>query len=87
MSNSGKREAVIVAAARTAIGKYAGQFSGFESYQLGGIVIKEAVKRAGIDPSQIDEVYMGNCEGAPGNIARSISAGSRYTRHCSRNTV
>jgi len=65
-----KREAVIVSAVRTPVGRYAGELSGFESYQLGGIVVREAVKRAGIDPSQIEEVYMGNCEGAPGNIGR-----------------
>ncbi len=67
------REAVIVSAVRTAIGKYAGMLSDFEGYQLGGIVVKEAVKRAGIDPTQIDEVYMGNAEGAPGNIGRVIA--------------
>lgn len=67
------REAVIVSAVRTAIGKYAGMLSDFEGYQLGGIVVKEAVKRAKIDPSEIDEVYMGNAEGAPGNIGRVIA--------------
>ncbi len=67
------REAVIVSAVRTPIGKYAGMLSDFEGYQLGGIAVKEAVKRAGIDPSQIEEVYMGNAEGAPGNIGRVIA--------------
>ncbi|MBN7773951.1 thiolase family protein [Clostridium aminobutyricum] len=67
------REAVIVAAVRTPIGKYAGMLSDFEGYELGGMVVKEAVKRAGIDPSQIEEVYMGNAEGAPGNLGRVIA--------------
>ena len=67
------REAVIVSAVRTPIGKYAGMLSDFEGYELGAIAVKEAVKRAGIDPSQIDEVYMGNAEGAPGNIGRVIA--------------
>ena len=67
------KEAVIVSAVRTPVGKYAGSLSGFDGYQLGGIVVKEAVKRAGIDPSEITEVYMGNAEGAPGDIGRVIA--------------
>ncbi len=68
-----KREAVIVSAVRTPIGRYGGMLAGFEAYELGGIVVKEAVRRAGIDPSEIEEVYMGNAEGAPGNIGRVIA--------------
>ncbi len=67
------REAVIVSAVRTPIGKYAGVLAGLEGYQLGGIVVKEAVKRAGIDPNLIEEVYMGNAEGAPGNLGRVVA--------------
>lgn len=65
-----KREAVIVSAVRTPIGKYGGSLSSFRDYQLAGIVIKEAVKRSGIDPTQIDDVYFGNAEGMPGDVAR-----------------
>ena len=64
------REAVIVSAVRTPIGKYGGMLAGFQGYELAGLVIKEAVKRAGIDPSIIDEVYIGNAEGMPGNLGR-----------------
>ncbi len=67
------REAVIVSAVRTPIGKYAGFLSKLEGYQLGGIVVKEAVKRAGIDPNLIEEVYMGNAEGAPGDLGRVVA--------------
>lgn len=67
------REAVIVSAVRTPIGKYAGALARLEGYQLGGIVVKEAVRRAGIDPSLIEEVYMGNAEGAPGNLGRVVA--------------
>lgn len=67
------REAVIVSAVRTPIGKYAGALSSVEGYQLGGIAVKEAVKRAGINPSEIVEVYMGNAEGAPGNLGRVVA--------------
>lgn len=65
-----KREAVIVSAVRTPIGKYGGSLSSFKDYQLAGIVIKEAVKRSGIDPTQIEDVYFGNAEGIPGDVAR-----------------
>ncbi len=67
------REAVIVSAVRTPIGKYAGMLADFEAYELGGMVVKEAVRRAGIDPSEIEEVYMGNAEGAPGNLGRVVA--------------
>ncbi|MDR0596363.1 MAG: thiolase family protein [Clostridiales Family XIII bacterium] len=67
------KEAVIISAVRTAIGKYAGSLSSYEGYELGGIVVKEAVKRAGIDPAEIEEVYMGLAEGAPGNTGRVIA--------------
>ena len=67
------REAVIVSAVRTPIGKYAGALSKFQGYELGGLVVKEAVRRAGIDPAEITEVYMGNAEGAPGNLGRVVA--------------
>lgn len=64
------KEAVIVSAVRTPIAKYGGALAGFEGYQLAGIAIKEAVKRAGIDPNLIEEVYIGNAEGMPGDLGR-----------------
>ena len=67
------KEAVIVSAVRTAIGKYSGSLSDYEGYELGGIVVKEAVKRAGIKPEEITEVYMGNAEGAPGDLGRVVA--------------
>ena len=67
------REAVIVSAVRTPIAKYAGALARYEGYELGGIVVKEAVKRAGINPEEITEVYMGNAEGAPGNLGRVVA--------------
>ena len=62
------REAVIVSMARTPIGKYAGGLSSINAAELGGIAIKEAVKRAGIDPMLIDDVIFGNI-GASGMSA------------------
>jgi len=54
-----KREAVIISAARTPTGKFQGLLKGFSATELGAIAIKEAVKRAGIDPALVDEVIMG----------------------------
>ena len=52
-------QAVIVSACRTAIGTFMGGLSSLTAPQLGAVAIKEAVKRAGIDPEKIDEVIMG----------------------------
>jgi len=54
------KEVVIVSAARTAVGAFNGSLAGFSAPQLGAIAIKEAVKRAGIKPEEVDEVLMGN---------------------------
>ena len=51
---------VIVAAVRTPTGKFLGGLSSLSAPQLGAIAIREAVRRAGIEPSAIDEVIMGN---------------------------
>ncbi|MFB7637464.1 acetyl-CoA C-acetyltransferase [Peribacillus butanolivorans] len=51
---------VIVSGVRTPFGKFGGGLSSLTASQLGGIAIKEAVKRAGIESNQIDEVIMGN---------------------------
>ena len=54
------REVVIIGAARTAIGKFGGALSAIPAHRLGATAIKGALVRAGIEPDQIDEVYMGN---------------------------
>lgn len=53
------KEAVIISAARTPTGKFQGALKGFSAPELGAIAIKEAVKRAGVEPAKIDEVIMG----------------------------
>ncbi len=53
-------EAVIISAARTAIGKFNGTLSNISAPKLGAAVIKEAVARADIKPEDVDEVIMGN---------------------------
>jgi acetyl-CoA C-acetyltransferase len=60
MKGNGKmREAVIVSAVRTALGNFNGALGAIGATDLGGIVIAEAVKRAGIEKKQVKEVIMG----------------------------
>ncbi|WP_102401445.1 acetyl-CoA C-acetyltransferase [Haloimpatiens massiliensis] len=54
------KEVVIVSAVRTAIGKYGGTLKDVSAVDLGSIVIKEALNRAGIKPELVNEVIMGN---------------------------
>ncbi|WMJ83095.1 acetyl-CoA C-acetyltransferase [Oscillospiraceae bacterium LTW-04] len=54
------KEIVLVGACRTAIGKMGGALSNIPAEQLGAIVMKEAIERAGIKPTDIDEVLFGN---------------------------
>jgi acetyl-CoA C-acetyltransferase len=54
------REAVIIAAVRTAIGKFQGSLSPFSAVDLGAFAVRDAVRRAGIAPEQVDEIIMGN---------------------------
>src|SRR5262245_62822919 len=54
------RDPVLVSAVRTPIGRFLGGLSSFSATQLGSIAIREAIKRAGIDVADVDEVIMGN---------------------------
>ncbi len=54
------KEVVIVSAVRTPMGSFMGSLSGVPATELGSIAIKGAVERAGIDPTVVDEVFMGN---------------------------
>lgn len=54
------REVVILSAARTPVGRFLGGLSSIPAPRLGSIAIAEALRRAGIDKSQVDEVLMGN---------------------------
>ena len=73
------KKIVIASACRTAIGKFGGTLSNTPAADLGAIVIKEAIDRAGIKPEQVDHVYMGCViqAGLGQNVARqaSIKAG------------
>ena len=54
------REAVIVSAVRTPTGKFLGALKAFPAPALGALVVREAVRRAGLDPASVDECIMGN---------------------------
>ena len=54
------REVVIVGAARTPIGAFLGSLAAVPATRLGAIAIREALRRAGVEPSAVDEVVMGN---------------------------
>ena len=54
------RDVVIVSACRTPIAKFQGSLAGFRAPELGGLALAEAIRRAGIDASVIEEVIMGN---------------------------
>ena len=53
-------DAVILSGCRTPVGKFQGSLGDFSAPQLGAIVVREAVKRAGLDPAHVDECIMGN---------------------------
>ncbi|WP_410512260.1 acetyl-CoA C-acetyltransferase [Paenibacillus sp. BR2-3] len=57
---NGAKEIVIVSAVRTALGTFGGSLAGVPAVDLGALVIKEALQRAGVKPELVDEVIMGN---------------------------
>ncbi|MBW2479322.1 MAG: acetyl-CoA C-acyltransferase [Deltaproteobacteria bacterium] len=63
---------VVISAVRTPVGKYMGALKDVEAYDLASLVLNEAVKRAGLQPEQVDEVIMGQSyqNGEYVNIAR-----------------
>lgn len=69
------KDVVIVSGCRTAVGSYGGSLKGVSAIDLGAIVVKEAVNRAGIKPSDVDEVIIGQVGEVAENgfVARAIS--------------
>ena len=83
---AGKREAVIVSACRTPLGAFNGSLSEIGATKLGGLAIEEAIKRAGIDKAEVDEVIMGQVLPCgygqnPGRQA-SLKAGVPFEAQC-----
>jgi acetyl-CoA C-acetyltransferase len=64
------RDAVIVSAVRTAIGRQGGALASVPAHVFGAEVIKEAIRRANIQPEMVEDVIMGNVISGGGNIAR-----------------
>ena len=54
------KEVYLVSMARTAVGSFGGSLKGIPAVELGAIVIKEALKRGGVEANQVDEVLFGN---------------------------
>lgn len=69
------REVVIVSAVRTALGSFGGTLKDVPAAELGALVIKEALNRAGVNGNQVDEVLMGNVvqAGLGQNVARQAA--------------
>ncbi|MBL8487123.1 MAG: acetyl-CoA C-acyltransferase family protein [Rhodocyclaceae bacterium] len=55
-----KKEVVVLSAVRSAVGTFAGSLAGMEPAELGGLVIKEAIARGGVDPKQVSFAAVGN---------------------------
>jgi acetyl-CoA C-acetyltransferase len=69
------RNVVIASAVRTPVGSFGGQFKKVSAVDLGVVAAREAIKRAGISPDHIDEIYIGNIlsAGLGQNVARQIA--------------
>ncbi|HUY15219.1 MAG TPA: acetyl-CoA C-acetyltransferase [Terriglobia bacterium] len=83
------RDAVIIAAARIPIGKFQGSLTPFSAVELGAIATREAVRRAGLDPTQVDEIIMGNVisAGLGQNPARQAGLKGGLHHHVAAMTV
>ena len=68
------REIYVVNCCRTAVGSFGGSLKDIPAADLGAIVVKEAVRRAGVKPEAVDEVMFGCCitAGAGQNVARQV---------------
>ena len=68
------KEVVIIDAVRTPVGSFGGALTGIPAVELGTIVVKELIKRTGIDPSQVDELIFGCVlqAGQGQNVARQV---------------
>jgi acetyl-CoA C-acetyltransferase len=87
--NNAMREAVIIAACRTAIGKFQGSLTPLSAVDLGALAVREAVRRAGIDPVLVDEIIMGNVvsAGLGQNPARQAGLKAGLANHVAAMTI
>lgn len=76
------KKVVLAGACRTAIGTMGGTLSTTPAPELGAIVIKEALKRAGVAPEAVDQVYDGMCNpGWPGTERSTSGSDQGRTSH------
>ena len=83
------KEIVIASACRTAIGSFGGSLKNVPAAELGAVVVKEAVNRAGIKPEQVDEVIFGDVlqAGLGQNVARQVSIKAGLPIECTAMTI
>src|SRR5258707_11745429 len=88
-SRSAVRDAVIVSAVRTPTGNLLGALKGFTGAQVGAVVVAEAVRRATIDPGNVDEFIVGNVVGAGlgQNPAREAALNGGLPEHVAALTI
>src|SRR5580765_5679811 len=82
-------DVVIISGCRTPVGKFQGSLSDLTAPQLGAVVVREAVKRSGIKPTQVDECIMGNVvsAGLGQNAARQAAIFGGLTPEVSAMTI
>jgi acetyl-CoA C-acetyltransferase len=80
---------VIVSAARTGVGKFGGSLAGIPASDLGAIVIRDVLRRAGVDPASVDEVIMGQVltAGCGQNPARQAAIAAGLPQHVPAMTI
>jgi len=83
------KEAVIVSATRTPVGKFGGSLKDLSATKLGSIAVRESVRRAGIEAKEIEECIMGNviASGLGQNPARQAALGGGLTDEVSALTI
>ncbi len=83
------RDAVIVSAVRTPVGSFGGGLKGQGAVKIGIIAAKEAIKRAGVNPADIDEVIFGCVlqAGQGQNVARQVAMGSDIPKEVPSMTI
>ncbi len=83
------RDVVIVAACRTAIGKFGGMFKNFRASQLASFVLEDIVNRAGIEKHLIDDIILGDCVQHPAeaNTARTAMLTANFPHEVTACTI